>query len=355
MEVNFYTLGFPNPDLALYRQGQQRLDEKDFDGALQCFHDFLKAHPEVAALTWRAIAQVYRRRLAERDPHVVRQLALLPEDLRAQAEAAYRQSLQCNPRYPLALLGLAQSTRCLQEKADLLRRAFAEQPELATGLALVQALELVERHEEALQVCQELERFPDPGRRALRRSAVLLERLGKAESARQIRRKLSEPNLERQSRTPLAVQETETGWSCPRCQAPVQEWPGCLNPSCPGCRQRLLWPRVTPESVWAVVANVVKSYHRGPLQEEMRGTARLAAGARVYVLGWMTDHLRVIGLDRFSRKYLVCVVRRDRLENFRLTRIYKPAVLQRLERPQDFTQEWAEQMLQMCANRDGEG
>ncbi len=78
-------------------------------------------------------------------------------------------------------------------------------------------------------------------------------------------------------------------------------------------------------------------------QEKVRGIARLPAPRFL-----PPTHVKVIGLDRFSHGNMVCIVRADRLENFRVASVHKPSVLRLLDQPESFPRERADHLLVEC-------
>lgn len=81
---------------------------------------------------------------------------------------------------------------------------------------------------------------------------------------------------------------------------------------------------------YCVVGNITKT-HFDPDGTLRYGSAAFCGGTRVYLCGrnWFPEigKIAVIGLDR-HRKYSVCDVWPELIENVRLRRVYKPSVVE---------------------------
>ena len=83
-------------------------------------------------------------------------------------------------------------------------------------------------------------------------------------------------------------------------------------------------------SVICATANIVKTRFAGEDKDLVHGTKHFRGGARVYVIDAFPgtcDSATVIGHHRKSGRYIKIVVRAAYLENFRLTTVYSPKVL----------------------------
>jgi hypothetical protein len=86
---------------------------------------------------------------------------------------------------------------------------------------------------------------------------------------------------------------------------------------------------------WAVVANVVAERPHGPGGAVTRsGTKHFRAGAKVHVIDWypgMCDNVVVVAQHRKSRKFITAVLRAAWIENLRVSVVYSPTVIQKIE------------------------
>ena len=82
---------------------------------------------------------------------------------------------------------------------------------------------------------------------------------------------------------------------------------------------------------WCLVGNIVESHEFGEEHEIRFGNKQFRPGAKVYVNlvygGMGHENILVIGLPRHSSKYIEIVIRRKHVCNFRVRKVYKPAVL----------------------------
>ena len=65
------------------------------------------------------------------------------------------------------------------------------------------------------------------------------------------------------------------------------------------------------------------------------GTKHFSSGTKVFVTlvygGMGHERILVIGIPRHSRQYIEVVIPRDYVENFRVQKVFKPALLKRME------------------------
>lgn len=91
----------------------------------------------------------------------------------------------------------------------------------------------------------------------------------------------------------------------------------------------------TDEGRWCVVANIKREHLFGPGGDEQRsGTRQFRGGTKVYIVGCYAgtcDSVLAVGLHRYSRKFIKCVVSVVHVENFRVKLIYHPKVLELIE------------------------
>lgn len=87
---------------------------------------------------------------------------------------------------------------------------------------------------------------------------------------------------------------------------------------------------------WCLVGNIVDEHEFGQDRKIMRGTKHFRPGAKVYVNlvygGMGHEKILVIGNPRHSQQYIEIVISRKYVENFRLQRVYKPQVLERMDK-----------------------
>ena len=90
--------------------------------------------------------------------------------------------------------------------------------------------------------------------------------------------------------------------------------------------------RLDAEGLWSVVANIKREHPYGPGGNESKsGTRQFRGGTKVYIAGCYAgacDGIVAIGLHRHSRKFIVCVVNVQHVENFRVQMIYHPKVIE---------------------------
>lgn len=86
---------------------------------------------------------------------------------------------------------------------------------------------------------------------------------------------------------------------------------------------------------WCLVGNIVDEHEYGEAHEIRHGIKQFRPGAKVFVNlvygGMGHENILVIGNPRRSSKYIEIVVRRKYVCNFRVQKVYKPAVLKRMD------------------------
>ena len=89
-----------------------------------------------------------------------------------------------------------------------------------------------------------------------------------------------------------------------------------------------------PEWRWCLVGNVVGSHPFGENGEERAGTKQFVPGAKVYCApgqwGDGYEHIAVIGHPRRGKQLIEIVMPSKRIENFRIQKVFKPAVLEKM-------------------------
>ena len=89
---------------------------------------------------------------------------------------------------------------------------------------------------------------------------------------------------------------------------------------------------------WCLVGNIKEVHEYGEGHELRYGNKQFRPGAKVFVNlvygGMAHEHILVIGIPRHASHYIEIVIRRDVVENFRLQKVYKPEVLNRIKHSQ---------------------
>ena len=89
-----------------------------------------------------------------------------------------------------------------------------------------------------------------------------------------------------------------------------------------------------PEWVWGLIGNIVEEHEYGEDHEIRRGTKQFSAGTKVFLScshwGDGYENVNVIGKARNSRRYIQVVMRRKCITNFRMQKVYKPVVLEKM-------------------------
>ena len=82
---------------------------------------------------------------------------------------------------------------------------------------------------------------------------------------------------------------------------------------------------------WCLVGNIVEEHAFGEEHVIKYGTKHFRPGAKVYINlvygGMGHENILVIGVPRHSKKYIEIVIRRKYVCNFRVQKVYRPAVL----------------------------
>lgn len=86
------------------------------------------------------------------------------------------------------------------------------------------------------------------------------------------------------------------------------------------------------EALWCIVANVKGERSSGHGGEETRsGTRQFRGGSKIYIIGCypgMCDTVVAIGMQRKSRRFIVCAISVNHVENFRAKLAYNPKVIE---------------------------
>ncbi len=86
---------------------------------------------------------------------------------------------------------------------------------------------------------------------------------------------------------------------------------------------------------WCVAANIKKEIPYGPGGAEIKRGVRLyRGGAKIHIIGayrGMAEKVVVIGQHRKSGKYVSCAVHINKIENFRVQKIYSKRILSMLK------------------------
>ena len=93
----------------------------------------------------------------------------------------------------------------------------------------------------------------------------------------------------------------------------------------------------TPEQEWqwCLAGNIKEVHEYGEGHELRYGNKQFRPGAKVFVNlvygGMAHEHILAIGIPRHASHYIEIVIKRDVVENFRLQKVFKPAVLNRMK------------------------
>ena len=83
--------------------------------------------------------------------------------------------------------------------------------------------------------------------------------------------------------------------------------------------------------VWCLVANITEEHEFGEEHEIKVGTKQFRPGAKVYLApvqwGDGFENVVAIGVPRHSKRYIEIITRREYMENFRVQKVFKPAIL----------------------------
>lgn len=87
-------------------------------------------------------------------------------------------------------------------------------------------------------------------------------------------------------------------------------------------------------SRWCLVGNVVSDHAFGEYKEHLTGSKHFRPGAKGYIApaqwGDGGEHVIVIGVPRHSRHPIEIVMRSELITNYRIKRVYSPAILRRM-------------------------
>ncbi|MDE6733112.1 MAG: hypothetical protein K2J77_09595 [Oscillospiraceae bacterium] len=82
---------------------------------------------------------------------------------------------------------------------------------------------------------------------------------------------------------------------------------------------------------WCLVGNIVETHEFGEEHEIRYGNKQFRPGAKVFINlvygGMGHENILVIGVPRHMKQYIEVVIRRKHVCNFRVQKVYKPAVL----------------------------
>lgn len=85
---------------------------------------------------------------------------------------------------------------------------------------------------------------------------------------------------------------------------------------------------------WCLVGNIVQEHEYGEEHETKYGTKHFSRGTKVFLApvqwGDGYENIVVIGLPRYGQKYIEVITRSKYIENFRMKKVYKPAILKRI-------------------------
>ena len=89
--------------------------------------------------------------------------------------------------------------------------------------------------------------------------------------------------------------------------------------------------QISPPWRWCLVGNIVESHEYGEDHEIKIGTKQFSPGAKLFQWGDGYENVVVIGKPRHIRELIEIVMRRKYITNFRLQKVFQPAVLERME------------------------
>ena len=85
---------------------------------------------------------------------------------------------------------------------------------------------------------------------------------------------------------------------------------------------------------WCLVGNIVQEHEYGEEHEIKYGTKQISRGTKVFLapIQWGDgyEYIVVIGKPRYGSKYIEVVTRSKYIENYRMKKVYKPAILKRM-------------------------
>ena len=86
---------------------------------------------------------------------------------------------------------------------------------------------------------------------------------------------------------------------------------------------------------WCLVGNIVEEHEYGEDHEIRYGNKQFRPNAKVFINlvygGMGHENILVIGIPRHSRRYIEIVIARKYVKYFRMQKVWKPAVLRRME------------------------
>ena len=86
---------------------------------------------------------------------------------------------------------------------------------------------------------------------------------------------------------------------------------------------------------WCLVGNIVEIREFGQEHEIRHGTKHFSSGTKVFINliygGMGHERIQVIGIPRYQRNYIEIVIPRECVENMRIQKVFKPAVLKRMK------------------------
>ena len=90
---------------------------------------------------------------------------------------------------------------------------------------------------------------------------------------------------------------------------------------------------------WCLVGNIVREHEYGENHEIRYGNKQFYPNTKVFVNlvygGMGYEYIHVIGTPRHSCKYIEVVIPKRHVENFRLQKVFKPAVLKRMNQSKE--------------------
>ena len=82
---------------------------------------------------------------------------------------------------------------------------------------------------------------------------------------------------------------------------------------------------------WCLVGNIVQEHGYGEEHEIKYGTKQFSRGTKVFLAPaqWGDGYKNIvaIGLPRYGNKYIEVITRSSYIENYRMKKVYKPAIL----------------------------
>ncbi len=85
---------------------------------------------------------------------------------------------------------------------------------------------------------------------------------------------------------------------------------------------------------WSLVGNIVPEHEYGEEREIKYGTKHFSRGTKVFIAptqwGDGYEKIVVIGLPRYGNKYIEVITKSKYIENYRMKKVYKPAILKRM-------------------------